>query len=162
MTRGKWPGPAAGITQGQVCHRILTAEPASRMVNCSDRGARSGPGRGRRSVAKAGYDIKAAAAKVRTETNKKEAARKLAKNRTAIIDDLLKPAQPDGEAPTLRRYITTNATYEALAVIMQQNPNGIIVHRDEMLSLLDRLDERVTPTSGVSTSAGGMVTRRIR
>jgi hypothetical protein len=91
--------------------------------------------------AKAEYDIKAAAAKVRTETNKKEAAKKLANNRSAIIDDLLKPCRPDGDEPTLRRYITTNATYEALAVITQQNPNGILVDRDEMLSLLDRLDE---------------------
>jgi uncharacterized protein DUF3987 len=37
--------------------------------------------------------------------------------------------------------MTTNATYEALAVLMQQNANGLLVDRDEMLSLLDSLDE---------------------
>ena len=90
---------------------------------------------------KAEYDIKAAAAKARTENSKKEAARLLTKDKGADIVNLFKPQQPDGEEPTLKRYITTNATYEALGVIMQQNPNGVLVDRDEMLSLLDRLDE---------------------
>jgi putative DNA primase/helicase len=92
-------------------------------------------------VAMAEYKIKAAAAEARTDNNKKVARRKLAKNAKAVIDNLLRPVTPDGEEPVLTRYITSNATYEALAVLMQQNPNGLLVDRDEMLSLLDSLDE---------------------
>jgi putative DNA primase/helicase len=92
-------------------------------------------------AARVEYDIKAAAAKARTDANKKIVAKRLAKGADAMIDDLLKPVSPDGEEPVLKRYITSNATYEALAVLMQENPNGLLVDRDEMLSLLDRLDE---------------------
>src|SRR5262249_31837181 len=76
------------------------------------------------------------------DRKRKEATAKiLAKDKGAAIADLLKPHNPDGEEPTLKRYITTNATYEALAELIQQNPNGLLVDRDEMLALLDRLDE---------------------
>ena len=92
-------------------------------------------------MAKAEYEIKAAAAKARTENNKKEVAKALAKNSKATIDDLLKPQLPDGEEPTCKRYITTNTSVEALGEVLQQNPNGIGVDRDEALSLLERLDE---------------------
>jgi hypothetical protein len=92
-------------------------------------------------LAKAEYDIKSAEAKARTENAKKQAAKILTKDKAATIADLLKPHNPDGEEPTPRRYITTNATYEALAELIQQNPNGLLVDRDEMLALLDWLDE---------------------
>src|SRR6185369_15932782 len=41
----------------------------------------------------------------------------------------------------LKRFIATNASVEALHELHQENPNGLLVHRDEMVSLLDRLDE---------------------
>ena len=97
--------------------------------------------RERYALDKAEYEIKAADAKARTEGAKKEAAKILAKDKDANIFDLLKPRRPDGGEPKLKRYITTNATYEALAVLMMENPTGLLVDRDEMLSLLDRLDE---------------------
>jgi len=90
-------------------------------------------------LAMADYDLKMASAKARAKNAEKEAAKLLTKNKGADINDLLRPEKI--EEPTLRRYITTNATYEALAVLMQQNPNGLLVERDEMLSLLDHLDE---------------------
>jgi putative DNA primase/helicase len=36
--------------------------------------------------------------------------------------------------------VTNDTTVESLGVILQQNANGVLVFRDEMLSLLDRLD----------------------
>ena len=85
--------------------------------------------------------MKEKVAHARTENNKKEAAKKLAKDTNATIQDLLTPVAPGGEEPVLKRYITTNSTGEALAVLAQQNPNGLLVSRDELLALLDRLDE---------------------
>ena len=89
--------------------------------------------------AMAEHDLKVASAKARAKNAEKDAAKRLAKNKGADISDLLRPEKI--EEPTLKRYITTNATYEALAVLSQQNPNGLLVERDEMLSLLDHLDE---------------------
>ena len=90
---------------------------------------------------KAEYDIRSAAARARTENAKKEAAKLPAKDKDAQIRDLFKPRQDDGEEPKLRRYMTTNASVEALGDLLRQNPNGVLIDRDEMLSLLDRLDE---------------------
>jgi hypothetical protein len=42
--------------------------------------------------------------------------------------------------PIKRRYVTNDTTVEALGVILQQNPNGVLTYRYEMLSLLDSLD----------------------
>jgi len=87
---------------------------------------------------KAKYEMDVAAAKVRQRHNDKEAAQRLADGKTNI-DDLIKPITI--QEPTLKRYMTTNASYESLAELMRQNPNGLLIDRDEMLSLLDRLDE---------------------
>lgn len=92
-------------------------------------------------AAKAVWDVQEKVAKAQAHNNEKEAAKKLAKDPKAIIEDLLKPVVPGSEEPVLKRYVSTNCTYEALAVLMQQNPNGMLVDRDEMLALLDRLDE---------------------
>jgi putative DNA primase/helicase len=89
--------------------------------------------------AKARHDIELLAAKAKSDNAKKEAARVLRKNRKADVSYLLE--QTNVEEPICRRYIATNATTEALGVILQQNPNGILVDRDELLSLLERLDD---------------------
>ena len=44
------------------------------------------------------------------------------------------------EAPRDRRYITQDTTYEALGEILQANPNGVLVYRDELVGLLRTLD----------------------
>ena len=43
-------------------------------------------------------------------------------------------------APSIRRYSTNDATYEKLADLHSANPNGLLVHQDEMISLIKRLD----------------------
>jgi putative DNA primase/helicase len=90
-------------------------------------------------LAKAEHDMKLAAAKARSKNADKEAAKILAKNKSADVSYLFE--SENIEEPTLKRYVTTNVSVEALGVLLQQNPNGLLVHRDEMLSLLDRLDE---------------------
>jgi putative DNA primase/helicase len=44
------------------------------------------------------------------------------------------------ELPALRRYIANDTTPAALGEIHRQNPNGLLVFRDEMVSLLKSLD----------------------
>ena len=44
------------------------------------------------------------------------------------------------QAPTLVRYRTNDTSYEALAELIANNPTGILVERDELVSLLRHLD----------------------
>ena len=111
-------------------------------------------------LAMAEYDLKVAAAKARAKNAEKDAAKRLAKNKGADINDLLRSEKI--EEPTLKRYITTNATYEALAVLSQQNPNGLLVERDQMLSLLDHLDEEGHANERGFYLRAGMATAPIR
>ena len=50
-------------------------------------------------------------------------------------------AGPKPEKPVQKRYLTSDTTYEKLGVMMQGNPDGILVHRDELISLLKHLDK---------------------
>jgi putative DNA primase/helicase len=45
------------------------------------------------------------------------------------------------EKPLEKRYIAQDATYEKLGEILMANPNGVLVHRDELISLLKSLDD---------------------
>jgi hypothetical protein len=49
-----------------------------------------------------------------------------------------------GEEPPLKpwaeRYIVSNSTYEALGAALAENPDGVLVVRDELVSLLRTLD----------------------
>ena len=53
-----------------------------------------------------------------------------------IADSDEKPPVP----PTIRRYATNDATYEKLADLHAINPNGLMVHQDEMIALMRKLD----------------------
>ncbi len=63
------------------------------------------------------------------------------------------------EIPKIKRYKCNDTTYEALGVILADNPNGVMVFRDELVSLLKTLDREdnaaargfyLTAWSGVS------------
>ena len=56
-------------------------------------------------------------------------------NAKSIISALEPPA-----APVAKRYILNDATYEKIGEILADNPNGILVFRDELVSLLRTLD----------------------
>ena len=44
------------------------------------------------------------------------------------------------QEPKPRRYCTNDSSYEALGELLRDNPNGILVERDELISLLKHLD----------------------
>ena len=60
------------------------------------------------------------------------------------------------QAPIERRYITNDTTYEKLGEILAQNPNGVLAHRDELVSLLRTLDrEEYAAARGFFLTAWG-------
>jgi hypothetical protein len=84
------------------------------------------------------YQRAAKLAKLRAEEGEKAARAALKKDATTNVAQLL--ACDESEEPAMRRYITNNATAEALGELLRLNPNGVLVHRDEMVSLLKSLD----------------------
>jgi putative DNA primase/helicase len=65
----------------------------------------------------------------------KKAARKALKDGGHASLDVEEP-----EEPKARRYVVNDTTYEALGEILADNPNGVLAHRDELVSLLKTLD----------------------
>jgi len=77
-------------------------------------------------------DLRAALAKA-------EAKKRLTRDRGADVSDLLTPQEAIATPPA-RRYSTNDTSYQALAELLIQNPNGLLVVRDELVSLLAALD----------------------
>ena len=77
-------------------------------------------------------------AKLKAEEGEKAARKALAKSPGADVSAYLDTEEP--EAPVLRRYIANDTTAAALGELHRQNPNGLLVFRDEMVSLLKSLD----------------------
>jgi putative DNA primase/helicase len=90
-------------------------------------------------AAQARYSVDAAAAKLRRDENLRAAAKIIKAHREADIGYLLEETAES--EPTLRRYIANDTTAEALGVLLQQNPNGLLIFRDELVSLLESLDQ---------------------
>jgi hypothetical protein len=90
-------------------------------------------------TAKAEHDAKAELAKLQKSLNKTKARASLKKNQSADAKELLQSGEID-DAPILKRYITNNASYEALGELMMENPNGLMVESDELIGLLKQLD----------------------
>ena len=78
-------------------------------------------------------------AKMNESINKAEAKKLLSKDRSANVKNLLQ-ASASNEYPILKRYITNNATFEALGELLMENPNGLLVEADEIIGLLKQLD----------------------
>src|ERR1700681_1474629 len=71
---------------------------------------------------------------------------------TRDVSSLLVTDEP--EEPKARRYVVNDATYEALGVILADNPNGTLAFRDELVSLLKTLDrEEYVAARGVFLTA---------
>jgi hypothetical protein len=69
----------------------------------------------------------------------------------ALVFSDLEPIEP-----AERRYITNDTTYEKLGEILAQNPNGVLAHRDELVSLLKTLDrEEFAAARGFFLTAWG-------
>lgn len=84
------------------------------------------------------YETDALAAKLRIEAAEKTARVQLKKDPDADLSAVL--AVPRVGIPVEKRYIATDTTPEALGELLRQNPNGLLAHRDEMVSLLKGLD----------------------
>jgi putative DNA primase/helicase len=63
---------------------------------------------------------------------------------------------PEPQEPAERRYVTNDTSYEKLGEILAENPNGVLAHRDELVSLLKTLDrEEFAPARGFFLTAWG-------
>ena len=85
-------------------------------------------------VARKDYEARRELYKIQKEEAQKEAR----KSRAADHRDLM---LSEPEEPAARRYIVNDATYEALGVILADNPIGTLAFRDELVSLLKTLDK---------------------
>ena len=90
-------------------------------------------------IAMATYAEQAEITKLQKAVKKTEAKKTLTKDKTANVAGLLKPDETEG-APILKRFITNNASYEALGELLMENPNGLLVEADEIIGLLKQLD----------------------
>ena len=90
--------------------------------------------------------------KLQKEAAEARAKADLKKNPEAKVSfDIAEP-----QAPIERRYITNDTTYEKLGEILAQNPNGVLAHRDELVSLLKTLDrEEYAAARGFFLTAWG-------
>lgn len=77
-------------------------------------------------------------AKLKTEEGEKSARKVLANLPSSDVSHLLNTEEP--EAPALRRYIAVDSNAASLGELHRQNHNGLLVHRDELVSLLRSLD----------------------
>ena len=78
-------------------------------------------------------------AKLQQSVNKTLAKASLKKGFSVDASKLLQPEDTE-DAPTLKRYKTNNASYEALGELLMENPNGLLVEADEIIGLLKQLD----------------------
>jgi putative DNA primase/helicase len=77
-------------------------------------------------------------AKLRAAAAEKTVRATLGKNPKADITGIL--IDDDCEEPAMRRHIANDTSVEALGEILRANPKGILVYRDELVSLLKSLD----------------------
>jgi len=89
--------------------------------------------------AKAEHDAQAELAKLQQSVKKTKARASLKKDQAADVKGLLQSNDTE-DAPILLRYITNNASYEALGELLMENPNGLLVEADEIIGLLKQLD----------------------
>jgi hypothetical protein len=90
-------------------------------------------------VARAEYERATALYKLHKDAAEQRAKKALKEGDTDIAGLLLaEPVEP--EKPAERRYLATDATVEKLGEICADNPMGIFIHRDELLTLFSELD----------------------
>src|SRR5262249_45373846 len=74
--------------------------------------------------------------KLRKKAAEANAKQALKKDANAVIQFDV----PEPEAPAEKRYVTNDCSYEKLGEILVANPNAVLAHRDELVSLLKTLD----------------------
>ena len=89
-------------------------------------------------VAREAYKANLNAFKLRQKVRAQLEAAALKKGKTANIDADLLGNEPEEPLPV--RFRTNDTTYEAIGQLLISNPNGILIERDELVSLLRHLD----------------------
>ena len=86
------------------------------------------------------FDVELSTFALRKKAGESAATAALKKSSTADISGLvLDEAEP--APPTRSRYIVNDATYEKLGELLEQNPQGLMMVRDEMRGLLSSLSQ---------------------
>jgi len=87
----------------------------------------------------ANYETQAELAKLRREAAKDKARATLKKPGGEVSAEVLRVEQPD--EPIQRRYTAHQSSVQALGELLRQNPNGLMVERDELAALLSFLSQ---------------------
>ena len=106
------------------------------------------------------HQAEALAAKLRAEENIKAARKALKNDGGADVLSLL-VNDDDTEAPTRRRYVVNDLTYEKAGELLEENPDGLLLVRDELRGMLVHLArEEAAPARGFFLQAwsGGRYT----
>lgn len=74
---------------------------------------------------------------VRQDARKSAIKKALSADLGADISDLRGELEQE---PVCRRYRSNDSSYQALGELLRKNPRGLLVHRDELMSLLSALD----------------------
>ena len=85
------------------------------------------------------YERAKIADKLRAEASEKSARAALSKNPNADLSGILNVEK--SEPPTMTRFMANDTTAAALGELHRQNQNGLLVFRDELVSLLRSLDQ---------------------
>jgi putative DNA primase/helicase len=84
------------------------------------------------------YRLEAKVAQLRMDAAEKTARKQLAENPHADVSAKL--LLEETAEPTMARYIANDTTAAALGELLRQNPPGLLIFRDEIVSLLKSLD----------------------
>jgi hypothetical protein len=90
-------------------------------------------------IAKAAYEAGMSAFKLRQSVAASLMKKELKKGDGSKINTGFNPGEEPQE-PKVVRYRTNDSSYEALGELLKHNPMGILVERDELISLLKHLD----------------------
>jgi len=85
------------------------------------------------------WEARQAISKMRVEANKAAFKKILAKDPSAVVD-AAEFVLDDDDPPPAKRYMTSDATVEAMLEVLRSNENGIMVFRDEIIGLLKGMD----------------------
>jgi len=87
------------------------------------------------------YSVDVELLKLTGEQIQKDAKAAIKAKNTAKAREILKQAKvEEGEAPKRKRYIIYDATIEKLGELLNQNPNGLLLFRDEISGWLKTID----------------------
>lgn len=89
------------------------------------------------------YEVSQAIAKMTAKADEEKAQKLVKQGKIVEAEHLLKRGMSgDGDGvPAMRRYKVTDASVEALGEILETNPFGTLVYRDELSGLLKSLDK---------------------